>query len=52
MPKPDFRLLAGVGVPYGLVNLALSGLDEVGQLFDIPIRVSKAVTLRSTKEDE
>ena len=43
VPKPDFRLLAGIDVPYGLVNLALSGLDEVGQLFDIPIKVSKAV---------
>lgn len=42
-PKPDFKVYAGIDVPYGLVNFALSGLDEVGQLFDIPIKVSKAV---------
>lgn len=44
MGKPNFRLVAAsYGVPYGAVNLALSGLDEVGQLFDIPIKVSKIV---------
>lgn len=42
-PKPDFKVLAGIDVPYGLVSLALSGLDGVGQLLDIPITVSKAV---------